>query len=72
MEYDVAGQQVDGLDLTDDDVIARWHQRSSAEDFMTGDKVVVKATGVRAMAFAPTSGIQLAGRFSAFSASAGL
>jgi hypothetical protein len=55
VEYDVAGQQVDGLDLTGDDVIARWHQRSSAGDFMTGDTVVVKATGLHAMAFAPTT-----------------
>lgn len=61
VEYDVAGQQVDGLDLTDDDVIARWHQRSSAEDFMTGDTVVVKATGVRAMAFAPTTRVNANG-----------
>lgn len=55
MEYQVTGQRVGDLDLTDDDVIARWHQRSSAEDFMTGDTVIVKATGARATAFAPTT-----------------
>jgi hypothetical protein len=36
MEYQVAGQRVGDLVLTDDDVIGRWHQRSSADDFMTG------------------------------------
>jgi len=55
MEYQVAGQRVGDLILTDDDVIGRWHQRSSAYDFMTGDAVIVKATGARAMAFAPTT-----------------
>lgn len=57
MEYQVAGQHIGAgaLELTSDDVIARWHQRSSAHDFMTGDTVIVKATGARAMAFAPTT-----------------
>ena len=57
MEYQVAGQRIGAgdLKLTNDDVIARWHQRSSAHDFMTGDTVIVKATGARAMAFASTT-----------------
>jgi hypothetical protein len=57
MEYQVAGQRIGvaDLELTSDDVIARWHQRSSADDFMTGDIVIVKETGVRAMAVAPMS-----------------
>jgi hypothetical protein len=55
VEYPVTGQQVDGLNLTDDDAIARWHQRSSAHDFTTGDTVIVKATGARATVFAPTT-----------------
>lgn len=53
MDYQVAGQQIGDLDLTTDDIIARWHQRSSVHDFMTGDTVIVKATGARATAFAP-------------------
>ena len=60
VEYNVAVQQADGLDLTDD-VIARWHQRSSAEDFVTGDTIVVKATGVRVIAFAPTTRVNANG-----------
>jgi hypothetical protein len=55
MEYQVAGQHIGDLELTADDVIARWHQRSSTHDFLTGDTVIVKATGTRAMAFAPTT-----------------
>jgi hypothetical protein len=54
LDYKVAGQQVGELILTDEDVIARWHQRSGAEDFMTGDVVIIKATGTHATAFAPT------------------
>lgn len=38
MEYRVGGQRVGYLILTDDDVIGRWHQRSSAYDFMTGTR----------------------------------
>src|SRR5690349_20477624 len=55
MEYQVAGQHIGDLELSGEDVIAQWHQRSSAEDFMTGDTVIVKATGVRAMVLAPTT-----------------
>jgi hypothetical protein len=57
MEYEVAGQRIGAgeLELTNDDVIARWHQRSSQEDFMTGDIVIVKDTGARGMVFAPTT-----------------
>jgi hypothetical protein len=55
MEYQVAGQRIGDLNLTNDDIIARWHQRSSTEDFLTGDTVIVKATATRATAFAPTT-----------------
>jgi hypothetical protein len=57
MEYQVAGQRigVGNLTLTTDDVIARWHQRSSSEDFMTGDIVIIKATGERVTVLAPTT-----------------
>jgi hypothetical protein len=57
MEYEVAGQHVGkgDLELTSDDVLARWHQRSSHHDFMAGDTVIVKASGARAVAFAPTT-----------------
>ena len=57
MEYQVAGQRIgeSDLELTNDDVVARWHQRSSSHDFMTGDTVIVKATGARAKVFAPTT-----------------
>ncbi len=55
MEYHVAGRRIGDLELTNDDVIARWHQRSNAHDFMTGDTVIVKATGASAMAFAETT-----------------
>ena len=57
MEYQVAGQRigVGDLTLTTDDVIARWHQRSSSEDFMTGDIVIIKATGEHATVLAPTT-----------------
>lgn len=58
MEYQVAGQHIGDLELTSDDIIARWHQRSSAHDFMTGDTVIVKATGARATLFAPTSQVK--------------
>lgn len=63
MEYDVAGQRIGTgeLELTGDDVIARWHQRNSAQDFMTGDTVIVKATGASAMAFAPTTQVKADG-----------
>jgi hypothetical protein len=55
MEYQVAGQRLGDLELTSDDVIARWHQRSSDQDFVTGDVVIVKDTGARGTAFAPTT-----------------
>jgi hypothetical protein len=57
MEYQVSGQRIglSDLELTGDDVIARWHQRCSPQDFMTGDTVIVKDTGLRATAFAPTT-----------------
>jgi hypothetical protein len=57
MEYQVTGQRIGigDLELTDDDIIARWHQRSSADDFMTGDSVIVNATGARATVMAPTT-----------------
>jgi hypothetical protein len=55
MEYQVAGQRIGELNLTKDDVIARWHQRSSAHDFMTGDTVIIKATGAHATVLAPTT-----------------
>jgi hypothetical protein len=45
---------VGDLTLTTDDVIARWHQRSSSEDFMTGDMVIIKATAERATVLAHT------------------
>lgn len=63
MEYQVAGQRIGAshLELTSDDVIARWHQRSSPHDFMTGDAVIVKATGARAMVFAPTTHVNADG-----------
>ena len=37
MHYQVHGQRIgpSDLELTREDVIARWHQRSSAHDFMT-------------------------------------
>jgi hypothetical protein len=52
MEYQVAGQRIGDLELTDEDVVAQWHQRSSPDDFMTGDTVIVKATGAYAMVLA--------------------
>jgi hypothetical protein len=55
VEYPVTGQQANGLDLTEDDAIARWHQRSDADDFTLGDTVIVEATGERATVFAPTA-----------------
>lgn len=55
VQYQVAGQQIGDLVLTQDDFVARWHQRNSADDFMTGDTVIVKATGARAMAFMPST-----------------
>jgi hypothetical protein len=55
VEYPVTGQRVDDLDLTEDDAIVRWHQRSSAHDFATGDTVIVKATGERATVFDSTT-----------------
>ena len=47
MEYQVGGRRIGAgnLELTSDDIIARWHQRSSAQDFMTGDAVIVKDSG---------------------------
>lgn len=56
-DYEVSGQRigVSGLELTNEDVIARWHQRSSACDFTDGDTVIIRATGARATAFAPTT-----------------
>jgi len=63
MDYQVAGQRIGGsdLELTKDDVIARWHQRSSSHDFMTGDTVIVKATGARATVFATTTHVNAGG-----------
>jgi hypothetical protein len=61
MEYEVAGQRIGALELTSDDVIARWHQRSSSRDFMTGDTVIIKATGARATVFAPTTHVNANG-----------
>ncbi|MGV9805566.1 hypothetical protein [Micromonospora chersina] len=57
MEYQITGRRIGGgdLELTSGDIIAMWHQRSSAQDFMTGDKVIVKDTGARGVAFAPTT-----------------
>ncbi len=57
MEYQVTGQRIgtSDLELTNDDIIARWHQRSSSHDFMTGDTVIVKATGTLATVFGPTT-----------------
>ena len=55
VEYPVTGQQANDLDLTDEDAIARWHQRSSAYDFASGDTVIVIATDDRAIVFAPTT-----------------
>jgi hypothetical protein len=52
LDYQVSGQRIANLELTSDDVIARWHQRSSAHDFMAGDMVIVMATGARARVFA--------------------
>lgn len=57
LDYQVAGQHIGDLELTSDDVIARWHQRSSAIDFMTGDTVIVIATGARANVFASAARI---------------
>lgn len=63
MDYQVAGQRIAASDLvlTSDDVIARWHQRPSSHDFMTGDTVIVKATGARAMVFASTTRVNADG-----------
>jgi len=57
MEYQVAGRRIGegDLELTSDDIIARWHQRSSAQDFMTGDAVIVKDSGARGTAVASTT-----------------
>lgn len=61
MEYQAAGQSIGDLELTSDDVIARWHQRSGAQDFMTGDTVIVEATGDRAIVFGPTTRVNADG-----------
>jgi hypothetical protein len=53
LEYQVAGQRIGDLTLTGDDIIARWRQRSSPEDFIVGDTVVVKDTGARATVVGP-------------------
>jgi hypothetical protein len=57
MEYQVGGQRIGegDLELTSDDIIARWHQRSSAQDFMTGDAVIVQDSGAGGTAVAPTT-----------------
>jgi hypothetical protein len=57
MEYQVAGRRIGAgdLELTSDDIIARWHQRSSAQDFMTGDAVIVEESGARGTAFTPVT-----------------
>jgi hypothetical protein len=61
LDYQVAGQRIGDLKLTSDDVIARWHQRSSAQDFMTGDMVIVKANGAHARVFASTARVNADG-----------
>ena len=57
MEYQVTGQRIGASDreLTSDDIIARWHQRSSAQDFMGGDAVILKDGGARGTAVEPTT-----------------
>lgn len=57
LDYQVAGQRIGDLQLTSDDVIARWHQRSSASDFTTGDLVIIRTTGRRARVFASAARI---------------
>ena len=52
IEHQVAGQRLGALERTQDDVIARWHQRSSPTDFTNGDAVIVKATGQQGMLLA--------------------
>ena len=52
MDYEVAGQRVGKLELTNDDVIARWHQRSSGHDFDNRRHGHRQATGVHATVFA--------------------
>jgi len=61
LDYQVGGQRIGDLELTSDDVIARWHQRSSANDFTTGDMVIVKATGAHARVFASAARINADG-----------
>ncbi len=53
LEYQVAGRRLGDLTLTADDMIARWRQRTSPTDFMTGDQVVVIATEQRGSVVAP-------------------
>jgi hypothetical protein len=53
MEHQVAGRRIGDLELTRDDIIARWHQRSSAQDFMTGDAVIVKDSVARGTVVGP-------------------
>jgi hypothetical protein len=57
MEYQVGDRRIGAgdLELTSDDISARWHQRSSAQDFMTGDAVIVRDSGARGAAVAPTT-----------------
>ena len=61
LDYQVAEQHIGDLELTSDDVIARWHQRSSANDFTAGDIVIVKATGARARVFTSAARINADG-----------
>jgi hypothetical protein len=53
MRYTVAGRQLGGLLLTTDDVLAEWHQRTSPTDFMSGDHVVVVASGEHGLLIGP-------------------
>lgn len=57
MQYQVAGRRIGegDLTLTNDDVIAQWHQRSGPEDFQTGDIVIIVKTNERAKVFMPTT-----------------
>ncbi len=53
LQYQAAGQRIGDLTLTGEDIIARWHQRTSPTDFQVGDIVIVIATGERGTALAP-------------------
>lgn len=64
IEYQVAGRRIGAghLVLTSDDIVAQWHHRSGPEDFHSGDEVIVKESGARAMALAPISIVHNDGR----------